>query len=326
MNKNSENIDELIVRQLTESLNASDLQTLEAWIEDSEDNKTYYNQVREIWGNSENFMAFDAVNVDEDYELFAKKVGFINERQLSAKSFISLKNIAAILLPFLAISLVFTLYQTTPGFGKWVAYESSNTIEKITLPDHSIVDLNANSELVYKRNFKGAERSLSLEGEGYFKVTKNPNKPFVVNVGETKVRVLGTAFYLEEDKSNGEVTLIVTEGKVLFSTDNQQLELIKNESAVYRNGVIVKSEKLPSNNMSWRTGLIEFDKANLTEVMETLLDHFTEIESIDNKTQVVDRVITTKFNSPSLEEVLVELRIHFDKNFTLDGNKLVISD
>lgn len=326
MNKNLENIDELIVRQLTDSLSTSDQSQLDSWLDESVENKTYYDQVVNIWKDSDKIKAFDTVNVLEDYSCFAKKVGFVKERNLITNRFLRFRNVAAMLLPLLSISIVLALYYTTSGFGKWVAHSTDKHIEQISLPDQSLVDLNAFSSLRYQKSFDGAERLLKLEGEGYFKVSKNPDKPFVVNVGQTVVKVLGTAFYLEENKKNDEVTLLVTEGKVLFSSDKQKIELVKNEGAIYSNGKITKFNALPINKMAWRTGLIEFKKANLDEVIKTMLDYFSEIEEVDNQSESIDRVITTKFTSPGIEEVLVELRIHFDKNFTLDGNKLIISD
>ena len=327
MSENWGNIDELIVRHLTESLNADEEQRLEDWLNHSMENKEYYRQMQMVWDTSENIMAFDDVDVMEDYNHFASKVGFAAEKRIGFSRFVSFKNIAAVLLPLLSVGMALTLYQTTPGFGKWVAFSSNNEVEQIVLPDNSTVDLNTKSRLVYEKNLDGKQRQLKLEGEGFFQVTKNPDQPFVVKVGETQVTVLGTAFYLEEKGLSGETNLIVTEGRVLFSSGDEKIVVSKGESAKYLNGKITKTESLPHNNMAWRTGMIEFDQTSLDQVLETLLDHFSDqILQVENQSKNTDRVITTKFDSPSLEEVLVELRIHFDKNFTMDGKKLIISD
>nr|WP_321407999.1 FecR domain-containing protein [uncultured Carboxylicivirga sp.] len=327
MSENWGNIDELIVKHLTNSLTSDEGEQLNSWLNLSSDNQVYFEEVQAVWNHSSNIMAFDAIDVEEDYKQFASKVGFTNEKMIGKKVSFSFRNIAAMLLPLIAVSVALTLYQTTPGFGKWVAFSSSNEVESIVLPDNSMVDLNTHSKLVFEKSFDGRQRRLKLHGEGFFKVTKNPEQPFVVKVGNTEVKVLGTAFYLEETGVNGATNLIVTEGRVMFSSNEKNVIVSKGESASFINGEFEKVNDTPLNRMSWRTGVIEFEKTGMKEVLQTLKDHFTEdIEEIENKAEVTDRVITSKFNSPKLEEVLVELRIHFKKNFTMDGKKLIISD
>jgi len=327
MSENWGNIDELIVKQITDLLSSEEENQLNNWLRLSEENKDYYKQMQKVWEASDNIMAFDTIDVDADYALFADKVGFSNQQKLGVNRFINIRNIAAILLPLIGISIAFTLYQTTPGFGKWVAFSSDEEVESIILPDQSKVELNTHSKLVFEKAFDGKQRKLKLRGEGYFKVTKNPEQPFVVEIGQTEVKVLGTAFYLEEKGVNGATNLIVTEGKVSFSSEDKEVIVSKGESATFVNGSFMKVNELPANRMSWRTGVITFEESGLNQVITTLLDHFTEqIEKIDNQSKDTDRVITTKFDKPTLEEVLVELRIHFDKKFTMDGKKLIISD
>ncbi|MCU4175039.1 FecR family protein [Carboxylicivirga sp. N1Y90] len=327
MDRDWNDIDELIVRRFSSVLEPNEQECLEAWIQESTENAKYFEDMQKIWQGSEDIAAFDAIDVELDYKKFANKVGFQKHSiNTVSQSLLSLRKIAAIMIPFMAISVAIVLYQTTPGFGKWVAFSSSTEMIENELPDNSTVAINANSKLVFQKSFKGQERLLKLKGEAYFKVAKNPSKPFVVNVGDAQVKVLGTEFNLEENEKTGDVLLLVTEGKVLFSTTNNELELVKGESAICIDGVISRKNNISSNIMAWRTGEINFTKAPLAEVMETILDYFPEVEAIENNTNISETTMTSKFESPSLEDVMVELRIHFDKKFSLDGNKLIISD
>lgn len=327
MDRDWNDIDELIVRRFSSVLEPHEQESLEAWIQESTENAKYFEDMQKIWQGSENISAFDAIDVELDYKKFANKVGF-QKHSLNtvSRSLLSLRKIAAVMIPFMAISVAIVLYQTTPGFGKWVAFSSSSEMIENELPDNSTVAINANSKLAFQKSFNGQERLLKLKGEAYFKVAKNPLKPFVVNVGDAQVKVLGTEFNLEENEKTGDVLLLVTEGKVLFSTANNELELVKGESAVCIDGFVSRKNDISSNIMAWRTGEINFAKASLAEVMETILDYFPEVEEIENNASASETTMTSKFNSPSLEDVMVELRIHFDKKFTLDGNKLIISD
>lgn len=83
--------------------------------------------------------------------------------------------------------------------------------ERVTLPDGSVIALNANSRVDVR--YSSAERRVSLiGGEAQFNVTKNKQRPFIVGVGGISVRAVGTAFNVRMEP--GEVEVLVTEGRV----------------------------------------------------------------------------------------------------------------
>jgi ferric-dicitrate binding protein FerR (iron transport regulator) len=79
----------------------------------------------------------------------------------------------------------------------------------LVLPDGSEVWLNANSSIAYQKDFNRSSRELTLTGEAYFKVAKDADKPFIIQAGALKVKVLGTAFNIRSypDEPNIETTL-----------------------------------------------------------------------------------------------------------------------
>ncbi len=318
-------MDELIVRCLCGDLSPEEEQALQAWKEQSEANAELFRKMEKVWMHAGALNAFRSVDVDADFELFKSKVGLAPK--VVKHSFRQvMRRVAAVMIPALALVTAYTLYQTMPGFGKWEAFSTDEQVETIVLPDASEVSLNANSHLVYEKDLSGETRSLRLKGEGYFKVAKNPEQPFCVKVGDAEVKVLGTEFNIDEKKDEGVITLSVTEGLVLFSTSNMAVEVAAGETAVFADGEIDKRTLKSSNCIAWKTGQISFKQAPLQEVLETIKDHFTELTAIENKASNTELHITTSFINPSLEDVLVELRIHFKKKFEINDNKLVISD
>lgn len=91
----------------------------------------------------------------------------------------------------------------------------------LTLPDGTEVWLNANSKIVYNDDFNQSARNVQLIGEAYFKVAKNQDKPFTIQAGGLKVKVLGTVFNLRSypDEANIETTLV--SGSVAITLDDQ---------------------------------------------------------------------------------------------------------
>ncbi|MCG8580111.1 MAG: FecR domain-containing protein [Bacteroidales bacterium] len=318
-------IDELIVKSLTNDVLPEEKVTLDEWVKQSDDNACYFEQMLKVWKRSEGLKAFRCVDVKGDFEQFKARVGMTPKVvKLSFRR--SMMRIAAVMVPAMLLIAAYSLYQSVPGFGKWEAFATNSEVESIVLADASEVSLNKNSSLVYEKGLTGKERSLKLKGEGYFKVAKNPEKPFVVKVGNAQVKVLGTEFNLDESKDGDKIVLAVTEGRVLFSSANNELEVVAGERAVYNKGEISKEPLTSSNCIAWKTGQIVFEKASLDEVLETIVDHFNEVTVVENSSKETDLFITTRFNNPSLEDVLVELRIHFMKKFEINDNKLIISD
>jgi ferric-dicitrate binding protein FerR (iron transport regulator) len=90
----------------------------------------------------------------------------------------------------------------------------------LTLPDGTEVWLNANSKIVYDDDFNRTDRKVQLTGEAYFNVAKNQEKPFTIQAGGVKVKVLGTVFNLRcyPDEDNIETTLV--SGSVAITIDD----------------------------------------------------------------------------------------------------------
>jgi ferric-dicitrate binding protein FerR (iron transport regulator) len=325
MNGPDKYIDELIVKSLTGDISPVEKKELNIWVEKSDENSAYFGQMDKVWNKSEALESFLSVDVEADFEQFKSKVG-MNTKSVRLPLYRSVIKIAAVMIPAILIVAAYGLYENVAGFGKWEAFASSDAVENVVLADASEVSLNANSRLVYEKGLSGAERRLKLEGEGYFKVAKNPDRPFIVKIGNAEVKVLGTEFNLEENSNTGCITLAVTEGRVLFSSDNEAIEVVAGEKAVFNKSGMKKSLLLSENCIAWKTGNIVFENAPLSEVLETMVDHFKEVEAIENNSTESELRITSRFSNPSLEDVLVELRIHFKKKFEINDNKLIISD
>lgn len=91
---------------------------------------------------------------------------------------------------------------------------TAGSVRKLILPDSSIVWLKGASELRYPRTFAAHERNVTLRGEALFEVTKNPRRPFRVQVGPYVTQVLGTSFNIKQTADGNDFALLVLTGKV----------------------------------------------------------------------------------------------------------------
>lgn len=102
----------------------------------------------------------------------------------------------------------------TPPVAFTTVKSTAGSIQKLILPDSSIVWLKGASELSYPRAFAVHERNVTLRGEALFEVTKNPRRPFRVRVGAYVTQVLGTSFNIKQAPDKTNFTLLVLTGKV----------------------------------------------------------------------------------------------------------------
>ena len=153
-----------------------------------------------------------------------------------------------------------------------------DAVTKITLPDGSVVKLNANSSIEYPEKFIAGTRDVKLSGEAFFEVTKDSLHPFRIETTHAAVEVLGTSFNVSAYPEADRVEVNVETGKVRLSPkeiSNRQPSpaiLYAGKRGLLRvsDGEIVKSEMLYPNYASWLTRTISFQRTPLSEVCRVI--------------------------------------------------------
>lgn len=168
---------------------------------------------------------------------------------------------------------------------------------KVTLGDGTQVYLNSKSTLEFPVGFYGTERHVKLNGEAYFKVAKNKKMPFIVSVGETDVRVLGTEFIINSFGKQTKTTLF--EGSVqLKHLTNYKILVPGQEGLSDRNGIFVNQADTAAA-LAWTNGLFVFNDQSLTDVLKELsrwYDFTFDENSIPNKRLYIRLNRNTAFN------------------------------
>lgn len=320
MNSNGNMFEDLVVRHISQLTTGEENDTVESLLKSDNTFRQLYREYKFVW---EQAALTDDV-VSQDWGSIRSRMGLNISR--SRSPFSSLLRVAATLALLISVSSGLWVYWNVPGYGRWVVFETGASADSIVLPDQSIAFLNRNSSLKFINAFKGSERSVKLDGQGYFEVKSDPNKPFNVEAGAVNVRVVGTAFHLDASRHDGIVELNVTKGTVLVKNRVEETPVYAGEWALAGDKVIGKGYAKDQNFLSWKTGVLEFNKASLKEIALALSRHFTEIESFEISGNQTDILVTTRFRSESLDDIIDELGVHFQKNFALENGVLTITD
>ncbi len=150
---------------------------------------------------------------------------------------------------------------TTPRGGQY----------QIVLPDGSKVWLNADTKLSYPSKFVGRTRIVQLEGEAYFEVAQNKEKPFIVHTAKEKVEVLGTHFNLNSYTEEVISSVVLLEGKVKVTLPNHTSEILKpGQQSVIEKGAMRLQSVEVSESVAWKNGKFSFNNESLESVMRKL--------------------------------------------------------
>jgi transmembrane sensor len=142
---------------------------------------------------------------------------------------------------------------------------------QIILSDGTKVWLNSASSLRFSFSFLRQTRDVYLTGEAFFKVAKNPAKPFIVHTGQTQVKVLGTEFNINSYRADKTVTSLVEGSVSTTAENNQKLLLHPGYQAVYQTGSGFSRQTFnPATELSWMKDVYYFHNTRLGEISDVL--------------------------------------------------------
>jgi transmembrane sensor len=181
---------------------------------------------------------------------------------------------------------------------------------KLTLPDGSLVWLNANSRLRYADTYRQGRDVDLLEGEAFFEVRRDTLHPFRVRTGAIWVTVLGTSFNVKAYPGAPTVAVTVATGQVAVADSIQRLALLSpNQQLAYHktSGQYVVGQADGGGAARWRTGQTVFDQATFAEVAAVLGNRFDIDIEIDQNALKNCRVTATFDDTQPLKEILYTL-------------------
>jgi transmembrane sensor len=202
----------------------------------------------------------------------------------------------------------------------WIQTPSINVIAEkgsrveYRLPDGSNVKMNADSKIILdKKNFKN-ERSIRLEGEAFFNVTKGT--PFTISASRGEIRVLGTSFNVYSRTNAFKVSCI--SGKVLVTSGDQSVTIIPGETAELKGNDLIRFTDSKINSVSsWIDGEFYFDNSPLKMVLDEIERQFNVKFTGQN---FESRFFTGSFTNKDLNEALDIVCIPLELNYEI-GNK-----
>lgn len=251
-------------------------------------------RIREWMERSEvNFHTFMRARKKYDILTLAASKAVIKEKKPLFTPWLSGVTAAAVL-----ILIVGGLYL----FGAKERMEQYNTIIvppgqriNLILSDNTNLWLNANTRFRYPSDFSGDSRTVYLDGEAYFEVSKDKKKPFIVKTVQGDIFVTGTSFNVEAYSQYKNFETSLFEGGVeIYREEIKLASLQPNEKGVITDNQVTVTQISDTDKYLWRNGLIAFSDKKLEEILLTFEKYFAVKIQI-NTDQLPQHTYTGKF-------------------------------
>lgn len=331
----------MLGKYLSHETNATETQQVEHWVNQSGENRKELDEIRLMLEQSDAVYRLKNYDSEAAWKKVAEKtepaqpttLRWINFRKDSVKTFY--KYAAVILVALLLGTAGYFIGFQNPLqeiYTTEVAPDIQNTNEYI-LPDGSAVTLNSHSKIIFPKHFKGEIREVTITGEAFFDVKPNPEKPFVINAGEARIRVLGTSFNVSAYPENEKVEVVVETGRVEVEhkeadsvAKKQKILLTRGEKGTLleKENKLQKSLNTDRNYMAWKTRNLVFEETPMSQVISHLKKTY-RINIEVNDEDINKMLLTAEFDKKPVDFILNVVQLTFDLNLTQENNRYILS-
>ena len=309
---------DLLQRYITGDVSEKEALEVAKWIAESEEHQREYHTVRKL----QDILLWQTGAEDIPY--------MENSHVASLKVWdVHLLRVAA--------TVVLVIFSLTYWWTRYEAHQSSAPQQSIYTPngqraelvlaDGTRVWLNSNTTLRYN-DFTSADiREVELNGEGYFSVAKNTDKPFIVKTNRYHIKVLGTEFNVSAYASTSVWSASLVRGKIdIDAIDGSRLmELEPNTEAYLENGSLMKRGiNSAESAFKWRKGQISFDNQSMQNIIRKLENCYDVRIVVRNKHILQGRYTGTFAIRDGVSHILDVLSTYEHFSYTLEKDNQII--
>jgi ferric-dicitrate binding protein FerR (iron transport regulator) len=334
LKNNTQHIDDLLVKHLTGEATEAEQSEVQQWLTLDDANRRYYDHFKLIWEESVHLAANTQVDENVAWERFQQfreqTVQRKANKKVKAGIFIVMNPVlkAAVIVGIVVgiAALTYYLFQNKPGqVIAMTTIQATEAVKSNALPDGSQIVLNRHSLVSYPSRFKGNKRVIQLNGEAFFQVTPDKEKPFVVHTNNVTITVVGTSFNV---RSRGDTTEIIVEtGIVQVAIDQQTVTLKAGEKVITRqketSTVLEKQSTTDQLHSYYRRKKFECDNTPLWKLVEKLNEAYN-VQIVIEGAELRNLPYTGTLDDESLDNILHLLHESLDIAVVREQGQIIL--
>ncbi|WP_282079995.1 FecR family protein [Aquimarina algiphila] len=326
----------LILKYLKGEASKSEENTIKYLLK-NEDFRQLFAQLSDIWKKSPSSESIHS----EKFRILKELNSRINEydntkreqrtsRKRSDKVKPLLKIAAVILILIIPLSIYYTQRKTKNQIAQNQITKSTELGQKLTLTlsDGTKVKLNSGSKLIYPKVFDQKKREVVLEGEAFFEVTKDTERPFLIKTDNIITKVLGTSFNTKAFLDDQNIKISLVEGKVeVLDTKNGESQFLNPSEELIFNKISREKTKQPFDKqkvISWKDNILIFENETLEEIA-VVLNKWYGVDIILKNESIKKCKLKARFENESLINVLNTIKYAGDYEYTFSKGVVQIS-
>lgn len=319
-----QNIEQIILRNLSGEASCEDIIIFSDWLASSKEHKASFLKIKKYWDAE--VAGAKLQNPIATYNKLLGRIRKAERKNIVRKLWIKYASVAAVAI-IIGIVGYWVGGQKSDEPLQYYSYITGNSVSSFELPDGTEISLNRNSILSYSSQYGKKVREVSLEGEGFFSVTKDKTKTFVVDLNGSKISVLGTVFNVKNYKKEDITTATLVEGSIRFETPEQQILLKPDQQLVFNKSSNKIDMKSVSTDLvtAWKNHLIKYKSIPFREFLDILKEQYN-VEIILSNEALGDQKITGSFDENlTVDQILDLMKKNLSFKWKKQGDKYVIS-
>lgn len=329
-------INQLMAKYFAGEISQEEMNQLGDWLESSAENKKLFNDLQKEWSNLElKSSSTDRIRVlskvkerikSEEKEVLVRKIAFNSWYRRAASI------VVVIALSTLMWYQIQEPFSTLNTLGYEVENCDAGDQKEVLLADGSHIFLNGDSRVKYKKELAGSLRNITLQGEAFFDIERDEQKPFVVYLNDAEVKVLGTSFNIKAYPEDEKVETSVLTGKVVFNhvhgilkKKRENMFLIPGQKGIINHDSNSFDQLQVDNELdiAWMKRKLHFINTPLSEITKSLYRMYgVKFKLTDGSLK--DLKITASFENEKLEEVIKILEMTSEFSYKMETNLVTI--
>jgi len=344
--KSRTDIEELTIRLLEgEELTEDEQTSLMSWLRKyPEEQKSLSEQIGG-WINLDTERELSDELIDKQWQKFHES---IIQKTSKPKVLKPKFRMLPVLSRYAAIFVLGLIVASTSSYLYRNFFDTNYTVQTVKVPfgakslimltDGSEVILNAGSKLEYTSLFGKHAREVSLEGEAYFKVTKNSKKPFIVKTSGLLVKAYGTEFNVKAYADDKSIQATLIKGRIgvrknmpgadtkfreFMLKPNEQVILHKADSlSTSKNGKLFITKNINTDlYTSWINDKVQVESVSLKELVVKLERKYNVKINIEDK-ELEEKRFTGILENETIEQVLQVLKLSAHINYKIEEREI----